>query len=361
MRQLKLVFLLLICMGIISFLPNSAWARVHGQSCANCHIMHNSQDGGDVVTGGPVRHLLAKGCIACHTGDNAEILSGGTTPYVYNTSVTYGTDTLAGGNFYWVATAGEGNDTKGHNVLDLSAQDTNIPAGTNPGEGAPGGWITCANSCHSTLAAEQTAVPELGSGCEGCHIAVAHHADDSDTVVGETGGWFRYCAGHMSGDGYGVEGIEDDDWQLTEAPADHNEYLGFVGPHGGSAGFYNLGNTMTAYCCGCHGGFHNQDAGAWIRHPSDAYLPGGTTEYAAYPEYSTEAPVARPDLSGYTGPSSVVTPDGGTDMVMCLSCHRAHGSPYPDMLRWDYDSQIAGGGGAPQDTGCFTCHTTKDD
>jgi len=133
MRRLKLVFLSLICMGIISFLPNSVWAAVTG-SCINCHIMHNSQDGQDVDGGGPYRHLTKGDCIGCHTGDNAEIGSGGTstgtTPYVYNTSVTYGTDTLAGGNFYWVATAGEGNDTKGHNVLGLSAQDTNIPAGT---------------------------------------------------------------------------------------------------------------------------------------------------------------------------------------------------------------------------------------
>jgi len=116
---------------------------------------------------------------------------------------------------------------------------------------------------------------------------------------------------------------------------------------------------MTAYCCGCHGNFHIQDdSGLWIRHPSDAFLPGGTTEYAFYTTYSTEAPVARESLAG--GVSGTVVPDGATDMVMCLSCHRAHGSPYPDMLRWDYDRQIAGGGG-DDGTGCFTCHTAKDD
>ena len=166
----------------------------------------------------------------------------------------------------------------------------------------------------------------------------------------------------MSGGGSGVEGIEDDDWQYTNSSTDHNEYLGFVGSNNAtSSGFYNLDNTMTAYCCGCHGGFHTQDdSGLWVRHPSDAYLPGGTTEYAAYTTYSPEAPVARPDLDGWTIPSSTVTPDGATDMVMCLSCHRAHGSPYDDMLRWDYDGQVAGGGG-DDGTGCFTCHTTKDD
>jgi len=114
------VMMSFLCTGILTILPHSVWANVHGQSCGNCHSMHNSQDGGDVVTGGPLRHLLADSCIGCHTGDNAELASGGTTPYVYNTSVTYGTDTLAGGNFYWVATDGEGDDTKGHNVLGLA-------------------------------------------------------------------------------------------------------------------------------------------------------------------------------------------------------------------------------------------------
>ena len=351
------VMMSFLCTGILTILPHSVWANVHGQSCGNCHSMHNSQDGGDVVTGGPLRHLLADSCIGCHTGDNAELASGGTTPYVYNTSVTYGTDTLAGGNFYWVATAGGGNDTKGHNVLDLSAEDTNIGSS----EGAPGGTASCANSCHFTLAVAQTDVPTLGSGCEGCHLAVAHHKTGSTTVgiADEEDGWFRFCSGHMTGSGHGVEGIEDIDWQYTNAADDHNEYLGVVGTHTATAGFNNLGNTATAYCCGCHGGFHIQDdSGLWIRHPSDAYLPGGTTEYAAYTTYSTEAPVARLSLAG--GVSATVTPDGASDMVMCLSCHRAHGSPYDDMLRWDYDGQVAGGGG-DDGTGCFTCHTTKDD
>ncbi|MCD6199578.1 MAG: hypothetical protein J7K15_13595 [Deltaproteobacteria bacterium] len=354
MRQLKRVFLLLICMGIISFLPNLVRAAVNGP-CVNCHIMHNSQNGGDVDAGGPYGHLTKGNCIGCHTGTNSGGgTSTGTIPYVYSTTEPeYGTTTLAGGNFYWVADNGGNNDTKGHNVLGLSGQDQEIL----DSEGAPGVWANCAESCHMTLAAEQTVYPELGSGCEGCHLAVKHHKSGSTTegIADEEDGWFRFCSGHMSGGGHGVEGIEDDDWQYETASDNHNEYLGNAVNATTTAGFYNLGNTMTAYCCGCHGGFHVQDdSGSWIRHPSDAIIPD-SGEYAAYTTYSPEAPVARPSL---TTVSSTVTP--GTDMVMCLSCHRAHGSPYDDMLRWDYDGQVAGGGG-DDGTGCFTCHTTKDD
>ncbi|RLB60649.1 MAG: hypothetical protein DRG80_05070 [Deltaproteobacteria bacterium] len=338
--------------GIAWFLPHSVRAKVQGQSCDNCHIMHNSQ-AGQTVASEAQRHLLCDTCIGCHTGTNDGV---DTTPYVMSSiEPTYSTptvpgNTLAGGNFYWVATTGEGNDTKGHNVLGLSNEDVNIPASA----GAPGGGASCSNSCHMTLAAEQTVYPELGSGCEGCHLEVKHHADDSATVVGEAGGYYRFLAGHDSGDGHGVEGIEDSDWEYQPTSTAHNEYFGLDAGNVTDTGFHNLGNTMTAYCCGCHGAFHSENGG-WRRHPADAVIPD-KGEYSLYTTYSTEAPVARPDLSSYTGASQTVTP--GTDLVMCLSCHRAHGSPYHDMLRWDYSGHWCEGS---DNTGCCTCHTSKDD
>ena len=298
----------------------------------------------------PFPSLTRGTCIGCHTGTNT---ADWPIPFVMSDTgepnYETGSDTLAGGNFYWVATTGEGNDTKGHNVYGLSNVDFNLSK-------APGGGGCGVSSCHNTLALEQTVIPALGSGCEGCHLAPAHHANDSAVVVGEDGGWFRYCSGHdIGGQNRGVEGIEDKDWQYTNSASDHNEYLGVVGDPTGSGGF-GVGNTMTGYCTGCHGLFHveQDDATAWIRHPSDAVIPN-SGEYQYYTVYDPLVPVARPDLDGWTAASATVTP--GTDLVMCLSCHRAHGSPYPDMLRWDYNTQVAGGGG--EDTGCFKCHSEK--
>ena len=353
MKKLKMIFLIIVCMGIASFFHNVVSARVDG-ACSICHTMHNSQDGESMIykdepLEGPLPHLLRGSCIGCHTGTNT---AGNDIPYVYSTSEPfYDVDTLAGGNFWWVATAGGDDSSKGHNVYGLSEIDDNLTLAPGGGSGGCG-----STSCHDTLAVKQTAVSSLGSGCEGCHLAPKHHANDSDAVVGEAGGWFRYCSGHDTGVGRGVEGIEDPDWQFTKGTGDHNEYLGAVGATFTGGYGFSLGNTMTGYCTGCHGNFHveQNDVGAWIRHPSDAVIPN-EGEYKNYTEYAPLTPVARPDLAGWTGPSSVVTPS--TDLVMCLSCHRAHGSPYPDMLRWDYNSQVAGGGG--QDIGCFKCHSGK--
>ena len=211
----------------------------------------------------------------------------------------------------------------------------------------------------------------------GYELAAAD-GNDNDHANGESGlvnsadqGWYRFLSGHMSGDGDGVEGFEDGMWEkgqpdLPQGQAgNHNEYLGFVGDHVNFAGFYNLGHTTTAYCCGCHGNFHIENPTDrfgtlrdWQRHPSDAVIPN-ESEYAATGGdsnlYDPLSPVARPTVDAT--PSGTVTP--GADMVMCLSCHRPHGSPYDDLLRWDYASMEAGDGS--DDKGCFYCHTTKND
>ena len=220
--------------------------------------------------------------------------------------------------------------------------------------GAPGdvGHATsCNDSCHATLFNPVDEV-ELATGCEGCHLDTKHHATQQTTgdPALEANGYFRFLSGHNGG--LGVHGIEAENWELNANATNHNEYLGES-----ASGITD--HTMTAYCVGCHGHFHSQKDGnnKWIRHPSDGVLPT-TGEYAAYTLYDPSTPVARPDLLAI-GSADQVRP--GTDMVMCLSCHRAHGSPYPDMLRWSYTGMVAGGGSNVGNTGagCMKCHSEK--
>ena len=365
MKHLKLTFLTVLCMGIVMFLAGPVCAAVTGE-CSNCHTMHNSQNGNHMMInvdidgtsggshGGGYPSLTRGSCVGCHTGPNT---AGSTHPYVYDTgAVNYGFDTLAGGNFKWVVT----DDAKGHNVKGIPGMsaDTLLAA---PGDG--GLAAGCTSSCHSTLFAPVDGAA-LNTGCEGCHLEPKHHAPRqlAGTPALKANGYFRFLSGHDTGSGSGVEGIEDDDWQFTNDMGDHNEYLGnAVDTHAATntRGFAANGNTMTGFCTGCHGTFHTQlDGNAnWIRHPSDAVLPS-TGEYANYTTYDPDVPVARPDLT--TIPEGGIGVAAGTDMVMCLSCHRAHGSPYDDMLRWDYSGMVAGNGGSFSGTGCFTCHSEKD-
>jgi predicted CXXCH cytochrome family protein len=336
--------------------------------------MHYSQNGtrlSEWGTSGPYTTLLINNCLGCHSSADSSTyydLDGCKFPVVLYTGGEP-TEYLAGGNFYWVKEGLGGDDTKGHNVF-LGEPDDNLS--NAPGDVPTGPHATCngVRACHRSLSnstnSSEFSFNHSRQGCTKCHMIAndppqgLHHLDDSGDpkiVNSAAQGWYRFLSGHETGAGYGVAGIEDDDWQATVSDSDHNEYLGEAADKTSEGGFGYIGeNTMTAYCTGCHGIFHEQDTTAsgsspWLRHPSDAVLPS-SGEYSAYTTYDPVTPVARPNL---TSISNQVTPS--IDMVMCLSCHRPHSSPYPDMLRWDYSGMIAGSSSASG--GCFNCHTQK--
>jgi len=216
-----------------------------------------------------------------------------------------------------------------------------------------------------------------------------HAVDGSDPAIHDgatVAAGYRFIPGLK---GYGNEAAR---WQNVDS-ASHNEYYGdaageSVGDaagcgtchiqdnvNGGDGSRAALGstlrvpnNSMSGFCATCHGVFHsmgseNGTSGAFLRHPSDWVIPN-SGEYAAYTSYDITAPVAR--TSVLSGASATVAP--GTDLVMCLSCHEAHATPYDYMLRFNYTYDGTGtmkaGAYIDQATaqaegGCLACHTTK--
>ena len=350
--------------------------------CSNCHTMHNSQNGQAVnrgdsawgesnVSDTPLPNLLVASCLGCHSstdGQTIKTLPGGSkVPIVFNTS-GYPVSALSGGNFYWVSpgVASSNNDQKGHNIFSGNPDDNLSEAPGDPSHGSCGGTTACHKNLYSSTNPTSFGFNSSRQGCTKCHMIGSdlpkgyHHLNSTDVVKGSASdGWYRFLSGHQSGSGHGVSGIEDDDWQYTTNSTDHNEYLGYSGVKTSEGGFSALGNTVTAFCTGCHAVFHierNSTDSAWIRHPSDSIIPDAGEFAGAFSSgFDPLVPVARPDLSGWTGPSGGVTIGAGGDLVMCLSCHRAHGSPYPKLLRWDYKGWPGNG----QTNGCNVCHTAK--
>ncbi|MCG2721827.1 MAG: hypothetical protein L6290_07415 [Thermodesulfovibrionales bacterium] len=117
--------------------------------------------------------------------------------------------------------------------------------------------------------------------------------------------------------------------------------------------------TISGFCATCHGNFHSiagiggDTLSPFTRHPTDIVIKDSGEYAVANRAYNHLSPVGRTIV--YDAPSSGVTV---SDVVTCLSCHAAHATPYADILKWDYTTMVAGGGGSG---GCFTCHTTKDD
>jgi predicted CXXCH cytochrome family protein len=372
---------------LLIFFPYQSAGMVTGP-CGNCHTMHNSQNGLEVIGRGDSaftaseakKNLLVNNCLGCHSSTSSStIINLGDTrvPIVYNMAEP--ANPLAGGNFYWVETLG---DEYGHNVMTVDGTLDWAPGGDTSFGVIPN---NCGfEGCHKSLASIRYGGgpgpllnPIVGNGCIGCHDA-AHHADDRQhplaggyKYVNEAGGGYRFL--NKAGAKYwnipphnppAVAGIEDPDWQQNPSSTSHNEYQD--SPKPGAPGNYGgKSQGISDFCGGCHNSYHSWtdggypnggDGNPWLRHPASIVLPD-SGEYANYTVYNPNVPVARSDaavLSGYSGPSGAVTP--GSDKVMCLSCHRAHGSPYKDMLRWDSDAMVANGGGSG---GCFVCHSTK--
>ena len=351
-----------LLLGAACLVPRGGMAQVSGE-CVNCHTMHNSQGGTNIMNGTDTvyRSLTRGDCVGCHTATgNAPTGLLDTIPYVNHTTepaLTVG-GTLAGGSFYWVGTGTA--DVKEHNVKGVVAAD-GVLGNTPPGGTALASQLTCAGTtgCHGDRAQAD----------EYSALSGSHHAAPLTITTGATlATSYRFLNG--------IKGIEDADWEKTVSATDHNQYYGV----GRSTDAIADTHTISALCGQCHGAFHASSAAhnadgvgisydntmtsPWVRHPTDFdmnVVKG--SEYGAYGggvigtgggAYVPQAPVA----SGATAVLGTVLNAAGDAVVTCISCHRAHGSNQADLLRWDYTTMDAHAGSST--SGCFACHTTKD-
>ncbi len=353
----------MVGLPVLALAALAAWAApvqamITSHICADCHTMHNSQQNQpmsweyDLGTkslqpdSGPNPALTRyANCVACHTDTTTDQTAGANgAPIVFNSSQAPA-QMLAGGNFYWVArgqTDQIEDARRGHNVVSLTTADSFGPPG-----GSISGQLQCAgtNGCHGDPALSDEFSAVKGS----------HHADDSAIDGSTVAKSYRFLGVSHSGSYQGVIGQESSNWErVIDAGHPHNEYLG--NPTTST-------NTISSLCGRCHGNLHNPaQFGATtphFLHPTDVVIPN-SGEYAYYNTqdggltkgpYNTIAPVARQDPVHTSDHDTV---NLASDCVMCLSCHRAHGTANWKLLRWDYRNTYS-----PASGGCATCHTDK--
>ena len=344
--------------GLALAVANTASAAITAGTCDTCHTMHNSQDGNTMALnedgtagGGPYGGLTISNCIGCHTAptgatENTHITGA---PYVAVTDDPFPaadfnfTTGLPGGYFNPGINAAA--DARMHNPSTLNPDTIFGDTGTNftppgyadltiglPLDGEGVEWteqLTCAGGfgCHGTHSEAGTALTQAEA------IKGMHHSD--------VGSGYRMLVG--------IDGTEDPDYTISGNRYAANETA-------------DQTSSISYLCSECHGDYHTAantnelpdgTGSSWIRHPTDYKMVANTALQDGYETYNGSDPQVP------VGTLNGADPVAGSNFVICLSCHFAHGGDQPDLLRWDYSDMTAGTG--TNATGCFRCHTTKDD
>lgn len=282
--------------------------------CQGCHTMHNSQNNAPVDAAHPNgnAYLLNAGnpsdtCLRCHANYGQFRSGEGFGP---------------GGDFYWVTrtftwvsrgtTYNSTGDSHGHNVISPArgiAQDATLTS-------APGG-----DFLSSRL------------GCTSCHDPHGNqnfrllYGTQLGPIYGGIRYSFQYPAPLAKGNSRNTYGTNSG----VETNTDHTIYK----------------SGMSDWCANCHRDFHS-DYTTDFTHPT---RPMGSVVAATYNAYvSTADPVSGNEATSYWGlvpfeavnvdlatadPANYTQGPTGVDEVMCLTCHRAHSSPFADISRWD--------------------------
>ena len=342
---------LTIIVLIVLLVPVTCLAKIQdGVACSSCHTMHNSQNNLFMGVSEAQTYLLINTCIGCHQGEVGNLFSENNAPIVLhnsepntNNTASSPNNTLAGGSFYWVSDTGGASDNMGHNVEDVAGID-GVHNINPPGGSAFSSQLTC-------------------EGSVGCHAAIGAHHDNQgvdyenpskDVITAWVDGSSQAASYRLLD---GIKGGENGDWEYTNSSTDHNVYWGSNVWTGGTG-------TITSLCVQCHSNYHGNPgadtsgSSPWLRHPTDISLNSAGAEYADYNTYNPIIPVAvdtdtTTAIGGANSQYDVIV--SGKDDVTCISCHRAHGSGFDDLLRWNFRAWPGSG----SSTGCPTCHTSK--
>lgn len=315
--------------------------------CDGCHTMHNSEDGETISDN--IGASLTRGtdpsstCLNCH---------GPSTTGRYHIFSTDGSNLTPGGDFYWLTKTftyttfrpqTRNGWTFGHNVIaaDYSLEPDPV-LDVAPGGSFQSAWLAC-SSCHDPHG--KKANKSLPIGASGSY--------GEEPPAGTESGNYRLLGDIGYSPGPGGANTFTNGPPNAETP---NQNFGDPFDKESNDNHTDYGQGMSEWCANCHTGFDEGLGSAGSpKHPAnnDATLGAGgiATNYNIY--------VATGDLTGTADaaylalvpfergtddptaldPFSTQGPDASSN-VMCLTCHRAHASAFPNAGRWDFETEL---------------------
>jgi hypothetical protein len=358
---------------VLGTIPAAAFHDGGVAECAGCHSMHSPQD---PLT---AKLLLAPDpsstCLLCHESASASQLSSyhiATDDPLMPAGTAPGNRT-PGGDFGWIkkdyvwvvrgTNTTEDGDTHGHNIVaalqgyavDARASNNQAPGGTF--QNTDLSCISC-HDPHGKFRRDDTGAILDGEGANSAEIVGNGSYNNSHVpAAGEAVGVYRLLAGN----GYSVGGVTFQGVPVAVAPSTYNRTEAVTQTRV-AYGFDNTAGQHVGWAewCGtCHADMHSN--GNYV-HPTDETLGAIATTYKEYvksgdmsgtsgddasflslvpyahggatgSDYAALALIANNDGSNVTGPD-------GTDLVTCLSCHRAHASGFMFAMRWNAESEF---------------------
>jgi predicted CXXCH cytochrome family protein len=355
-RKLGLLFVAALAAPTVALAFHSGGVA----ECGGCHSMHSPVAGGSYLLVGLTQ---SDACLTCH-GEPGQSsyhvatpdadLGPGQAPY----------NLTPGGDFGWLkktyvfvvrgTTITEHGSEHGHNIQAPGHGYTEVDGTVSPGGAFPANQLAC-NSCHDPHGRYRRATGDVVSltglpiKASGSYNAAANEPDAANAV-----GSYRILAGA----GYAIDSGFDpvfpgvpaakvaSSYNRSEAASSTRVAYG--------ASISASGNTTWGNWCGaCHGAMHSsgnyvhpvdQGLGSSIKNNYDAYVKSGSMTGANATAFTSLVPFAT-DGSGntYAALATVSTGTAGpatTDQVNCMSCHRAHASGFPWMLRWQMEGEF---------------------
>jgi len=368
MRAAKITFVILAAVLLAAGISTTSYAFHSGgvAECEGCHSMHTPDPGGTFLL---VGDTASSTCLSCHGRSGASSYHVATPPADLGPgSAPY--NLTPGGDFGWLekeyvfvirgSTVTEEGNEHGHDInagsfanWGLATNNTVAPGGT-----FPQAQLEC-NSCHDphgqfrrTAAGTivKTGFPIKTSGSY--YNATAGVAANEPTAT-EAVGVYRILAGS----GYTKDGVTFNGVPAAKVPSSYNRSEATTQTRT-AYGVATTGGheTWGQWCATCHPDMHSsgnyvhpvdQGLGSTISNLYGLYVKSGDMTGSASTSFLSLVSFAKNsgDYAGVLAPLAVNDDSqlGGpatTDQVMCLSCHRAHASGFPEMLRFGYSNEF---------------------
>ncbi len=371
---MKLLRIAVAALAALGF--GSAYAFHSGgvAECGGCHSMHTSVDQTYLLIAGTASDT----CLGCHGKPDGTPSSYHVMTYPFtNSPGNIPVERSPGGDFAWLlktwtySAHGESGastgQSHGHNIIapDFGITvDSDFP--TAPGGTFDSNSLGC-NSCHDPHGKMRRIASGTGSGdttyswvTTGAPISASGSYNSSPVPTTTVAvGAYRILRGRVADDPQqNTVSVPFTGNFLAVAPKTYNqsEATNMVRVAYGADGTNSTGaalDTVGQWCGSCHPNMHSA-INSKLVHPVDQSLLTYATNYGKYvssgimtgtaaTSYLSLVPFAEKTgdfavlKTHASNTNSYLNGPATTDQVMCLSCHRAHASAFPDMLRWNYE------------------------